>query len=249
MLASQTKTARDITLRMLCVGALAFRRELELGYHLSDSSPQHEHEKVWQMLRQLHKWIDEEKLQPCMTDAERSLIYKPLGDWTPRALVRAGWRLETLGMLLWALRWIDFIPTFDTRFTFAELAEALDILQPTIDLLWCAALRGPDQLTRMRDTAELWDWRCRAAELITLGVKPSQGVNYRDVIRITAEQAHADGTLPALMEGDFPAFGRAFASLKAEQYHLIRAISAERYHVMCWLMEPSAEWQSLPADL
>ncbi len=245
MFASQAKTARDITLRMLCVGALVFRRELEL------SSPpfEREHSDRLQKLRQLHRWIDQERLQPCLTEAERSLIYKPLGDWTPRALVKAGWRLEALGVLLWALRWIDLIPTFDTRFTFDELADALDILQPTIDLLWCAELRRPDQLTRMRDTAELWDWRCRADELITLGVKPSQGVNYRDVIRITAEQAHADGTLPTLMEGDFPAFGRAFASLNAEQHHLIRAISAERYHVMCWLMEPSAEWQSLPTDL
>jgi hypothetical protein len=248
MLVSQAKTARDITLRMLCVGALVYRRELELSFHQSAANPSAQ-EDLHLMHTRLRRWIDYERLHHCLTEAERTLIYKPMGEWTPRALHKVSWRLETLGVLLWALRLVEWIPTFDTRFTFAELADALDVLQPTIDLVWCAELRSPDQLTRMRDTAELWDWRCHAAELMTLGVKPSQGVNYRDVIRVTAEQAHADGTLPALLEGDFAAFGRPFASISPEQYHLIRAISAERYSVMCWLMEPTAEWQSLPSDL
>lgn len=248
MLVSQAKTARDITQRMLCVGALVYRRELELSYQQSNVSLEHRQDCHFMQVRLLN-WIAYEKLENYLTEAERTLIHKPLGEWTQRALHMVGWRLETLGVLLWALRLVDLIPTFDTRFTFAELADALDVLTPTIDLVWCAELRSADQLTRMRDTAELWNWRCHAAELMTLGIKPSQGVDYRDVIRVTAEQAHADGTLPPLLEGDFPAFGRPFVSISAEQYHLIRGISAERYSVMCWLMEPSAEWQSLPSDL
>jgi hypothetical protein len=252
---SRLQNARVVALRALCLGALLTRYELETRvktlseYRISEEDRRILTDKRQAVNDRLHSWLQSEKLSDHLTPAERNLLEKPLGSWSGRALTLTTWRAETLGMLLWALRVIEYIPTFDTPFEVEELLPPLDILNATIDLIWTAELRSNEQLFRMRDTAEMWDWRSRATELQRMGIRPSEGVNYSEVIRTTAEQAHADGTLPAPIDGDFPAFGKSFASLNDDEYDLLHAIATERYQAMCWITENTAEWEHLPADL
>lgn len=246
---SHLQDAYHVVQRMLCVASLMYRRELEMSFTEREHLTPEDRDDLEALLLQLYRWLDTEKIMPHLTPVEQELMGKPLGNWSHRAVVLTTHRIETLGILAWALRLIPHIPTFDTSFTFPALSDCLDILTPTIDIVWRAELRPRSQLVRMRDTAELWDWRCRASELQRMGVRPSEGVNYRDVIRVNAEQAYADGTLPAPLEGDFPAFGRPFGLISQRQYEQVRAIAAERCQAMSWLMETSAEWDGLPADL
>ena len=252
---SRLQDARIVALRALCLGALLTRYDLETRvktlaeYFISDEDRRILTDKRQTLNERLLFWLHAEKLTDHLTQAERNLLEKPLGSWSGRALSLIAWRAETLGMLLWALRIVEFIPTFDTPFEGDELLPSLDIFNATIDVIWMAQLRSNEHLFRMRDAAEMWDWRTRATELQRMGIRPSEGVNYSKVIRTTAEQAHADGTLPTPIDGDFPAFGKSFATLNDDEYELIHAIATERYHAICWITEPTAEWESLPADL
>jgi hypothetical protein len=249
------QSARVVLFRALCLGALLKRHELEMRvktltqYLISEEDRRILITKRHSMNENLMRWLDTEKITPHLTPMESKLLEQPLGTWSTRALMHTSWRSETLGMLLWSLRLVDMIPTHDIPFESDEVLAPLDIPNPTIDLVWCAELRPTQQLFRMRDTAELWDWRSQASVLKRLGIRPADGVNYKDVIRVTAEQAHADGILPTPIEGDFPAFHKSFASLTDDEFDLIKTISQERYNVMSWITECSAEWQSLPVDL
>ncbi len=252
---SSLQEARLVALRALCVGALLTRHELELRvkslseYPISEEDLRTLLEKRQAANDRLWRWLAQEKLLQHLTSAERNLLEKPLGSWSARALTMTSWRAETLGMLMWALRLVETIPTYDTPFESDELLAPLDIFGQTIDLLWMAQLRPTDQLYRMRDTAEMWAWRARAAELQLMGIRPTEGVDFRDVIRTTAEQAYADGTLPAPIDGDFPVFGKSFATVSNDEFELVRGIASERYQIMAWLTEQTVEWDSLPVDL
>lgn len=252
---SQMQNERVIALRVLCIGALLTRHLLEMRVHtLTQYLISDEDRHILIAEREaanthLLQWIYDEHLTEHLTAGEHSLLHKPLGSWSTRALMMTSWRAETAGVLLWALRCIDVIPTQDTPFEVEDVLQPLDVMNATIDFVWCAKLRPTRHLVRMRDSAELWDWRARATELQRLGIRPSEGVDYRNVIRTTAEQAYADGTLPALIEGDFPAFGKSFARLSDDEFDLVRMIAQERYNIMSWITEANLEWDSLPVDL
>lgn len=251
---SSPKNARAVAYRALCIGALLKRHELELrvktlrDYIISEDDRKILIEERRAMNENLLDWVVEEGLSPHLTFAENRLLYAPLGEWSSRWLMHTSWRAETLGMLLWSLRVLDDIPPYDVPFEQEDILAPLDIFTPTIDFVWCAELRPTSSLRAMRDLAELWDWRARATQLQRLGVRPMPNMSLSDIIRATAEQAHRNGTLNALINGDFPAFGKPYALLSDDQYDLTRTIAYERYSAMNWVSESSTSWVSLPID-
>lgn len=100
-----------------------------------------------------HRWLRREQLAEALSVRERALIIKPLADWTERERSDAGWRSESVGVLLWALSSFDDIPAYDTRFE--TLPALVPLLAPTAEFRATASLRSPDLLAQAREAAEL----------------------------------------------------------------------------------------------
>jgi Domain of unknown function (DUF4272) len=197
----------------------------------------------------LLKWLAAEKVTVHLSASEQQLLNKPFGTWSERTLLSIGWRVEALGIMLWVLNRMEHIPSYDDQFFAADVFAPLDLLSPTIDFIWLASLRPADELRQARDAAEQWDWRSRATELERMGVRPPEGVTFSDVIRTTAEHARANGYLAYLIQGDFPAFGKAYVDLTDDEYALTSAIAYERYFALNWVCEISSTWEGIRLDL
>jgi hypothetical protein len=250
----QIQPARTVAYRALCLGALLQRSEYEATLHdMGRVLPfervrDHLHDSQQQQINRLQTWLNNEGITDYLSGAEQHLLQKAPGRWTERTLTSVGWRIESAGVMLWALNRLDDLPPCDTRFELDEVLEPLDIFNSTIDFIWCATLRPEADLFALRDRAELWNWRSRATELARMGVRPPEGVTFREIIRFTAERACNNGQLPYLIDGDFPAFGKPYADLNDDEYALISALAYERYSAFNWLCELSSEWETIPID-
>lgn len=248
------RDARLVAYRALCVGALLKRGIIEAAVQRLDqyASIEKIQQRVLARQRETYQtllhWIQTEHLETYLSRTERLLIEKPLASWSKRSLMYAIRRAESLGVMLWALRFIEVIPPYDTLFDITSVMQPLDIFNPTIDFIWQAGLRPVDELRAVRDIAELWNWRSRASELQQMGVQPPAGTTFSEIIRYTAETAYARQQLPLPIEGDFPVFGKAYARLTSVEYTMVSAIAAERYLALNWMCELSSEWESIPVD-
>jgi hypothetical protein len=248
------QNARAVAYRALCLGALLKRGEFELElqnldeWSLFDAVRENVLNKHQSINRQLLQWLDEEAISSHLSESEKFLLNKPLGTWTERILITVGWRIEALGTMLWALQRIDSLPSYDSQFEPENLLEAIDLLNPTIDFIWMASLREDSNLSEGRDQAELWNWRSRARELERMGVRPPEGFSFRQIIHQTSERAYQEGHIPYMIDGDFPAFGKAYADLDADEFALMSAIAYERYSALNWVCEVTTEWESIRID-
>lgn len=251
---SQTQDARAVAYRALCLGALLQRAEFELALQntheiiLFEDIRQQVVQKHHDFNKRLLDWLDNEKLAARLSDNERYLLQKPLGSWSEKALISVGWRFEALGVMLWALQRLESIPAYDEQFDPEIILEPLDICNPTIDFIWLANLRPDDELRQALDQAELWNWRSRVTELERMGVRPPQGVSFREIIRVTAEGAYLNQHIPQPIQGDFPVYGKAYIDLSYDEYTLTSAIAYERYFSLNWVCELTSEWEKVRVD-
>lgn len=251
---TRMQDARAVAYRALSLGALLKRCEFERAVQNLDEiilfdDVRHKFIRKHRILSErLQQWLIDEGIAPHLSQNERYLLDLPLGKWSERVLTTVGWRCEALGMMLWALQRLDHRPDYDTPFALLDVLEPLDIFNPTIDFIWLATLRDDHALDRCRDQAELWNWRSRATELERMGVRPPEGVSFREIIRETAQRAYHDGHIRHPINGDFPAFNKPYVHLDDDEYNLLSAIAYERYFALNWVCELSSEWENVPID-
>jgi hypothetical protein len=158
------------------------------------------------------------------------------------AVVDAVWRGEALGTLLWALGLVE-LPAYDAAFDHGSLVE--------LDLdLERAELREAEEIERERETARLWHWRARTAEIeddpsVEL---PERWESFDQLIAATAMRGYEQGLLPQPTRGDFRAFGKVYRRLTRAELAEAESIAAERHHALAWLTAPRAEWDATPLD-
>lgn len=242
----ETHAAEQVARRALALGVLVKRAEIEQQFqttrHWSIFEPVRDHatQKYHMQHTQLFTWAQTEGLFPrYFSRLEQQGLESPLGQWSEMWRMTTAWRVESIGVLLWALGWLDEIPAYDNPFDQSTTLVPLDLLTPTVDFIWMATLRETHVIRSQRDRAELWNWRSRATELETMGIRPSGGVTFQSIIRYTAEKAYVAGHIPDLVDGDFPVFGRAYADLDDDQYSLLSSLAYERYRTLNWICELS----------
>jgi hypothetical protein len=199
-----------------------------------------------QYLTESHRWLRRETLADALSTRERALIAKPLADWDEQESRDAGWRSESAGVLLWALSLSDDMPPYDVRFE--RLPAIVPLLGPTAGFRRTANLRSPEAIGRARDLAELWHWRARTRQLQDDGEPQSTGGDLDTIARQAAALSHAEGGIPEPIDGDFPAYGKAYRALGADEYAAVTSSSVERHHALNWLCGYAADWDSVPTD-
>jgi hypothetical protein len=227
-------TAEATTWRALALVSLLFRDNLEreLG---DEARPRGVIEKLNTLLLE---WMDRESVRAHLSRRERALVETPLGGWDERAIGDVSWRIEGVGSLLWAVGMVDEIPAYDRLFELDGVMPSLNVFQESGPLIARVRLRPPDELDAHRDVAEVWHWRARTAELQRRsGLQPAP-----QNLQAALQRAVAAGAFAAAADGDFPAFGKPYRDLTADELTTCGAISRERHHALDWLCGRSADW-------
>ena len=235
-------SAKTVVDRSRGVAALYVRSRIEGGMKYSSGDSK----RRWTALaRRLDGWTRENG--GALSPKEKKLLGKALGTWTERATIDANWRLEALGVLLWAASLKRTIDRWDVA-TKSAIVAMLDTPSPApvVDLasvLARAKLRSDEALERARDTAELWHWRANTAHAWSRR-SPA-------IVKDAAEAALARGDIKRVVGGDFPWRKKPFAELNDDQLSEAHSIAVERHHALEWLTDerPShASWDSISTD-
>ncbi len=149
------------------------------------------------------------------------------------------WAGEALGALLWTLGLVE-LPAYDTPFATETVAVALD----------GAALRPADEVQLARETAKLWHWRARTADLADEGAPelPDRFTSIDQVVAAVAVRGHERGLLPPPHRGDFQARGKIYRHLDAGERAVAHTIAAERHHALAWACGDGEDWDDVPLD-
>ena len=79
------------------------------------------------------------------------------------------------------------------------------------------------------------------------GFKP-KSTDLDSATRLAAARAYDEGSIPAPIDGDFPAFGKAYRALDAEHAGELGSAAVERHHALNWLCGRGADWDKVPTD-
>jgi hypothetical protein len=172
---------------------------------------------------------------------ELELLERQPSEWDEQEVVDAVWRGESLGTLAWALTLFESLPGYDRPFDHVAVAQTLR--------LDAARLRPLEEISTARDIARLWHWRARTALLQEQGAVelPERWQTFDQLVAATAMRGYEQGLLPAPLRGDFPAFGKVYRQLDAEQRSLALSVAAERHYALNWLLDGD-EWDDVVTD-
>jgi hypothetical protein len=185
-----------------------------------------------------------------MTSAEREFIQTLPTEISPQMLINVSWMMEAAECLLWALGYVQALPPYDEQ---AD-RDHLELLPSTSvrELRKAATLRDKTLVDSAREAAELWHWRSRTRQLEESGrsIEMPEGQTFAQIIEEAAEWGAKEGLFDAPIDGDFPAFGRAYRDISAEEWACATSIAMERHKALNWLcgMAPSNRWEDTPTD-
>ncbi|HET6171559.1 MAG TPA: DUF4272 domain-containing protein [Gaiellales bacterium] len=228
--------------RALCISVTAMLGAIVAGLEEGEMDD----EQAAAYVTESHRWLRRETLADSLSSRERALVAKPLADWTEQESIDVEWRSESLGVLLWALSAVEEMPPYDARFE--ALPSLVPLLAPTADFRRTASLRPAQEIEIARDLAELWHWRARTRQLQERGDPQAAAHDLDAIARQTAALSYARGGIPEPIDGDFPAFGKAYRALDENEYSAVTSASAERHYALNWLSGYASDWDRVPTE-
>jgi hypothetical protein len=102
------------------------------------------------------RWLERESLLDALTTLERQLLEAPSGSWPKAAVNDAMWRKESLGVLLWALRHVEDLPSVGAEFDQQDLDHAVTRYGSVSAFRASGDLRRDDEIERAWMEADAW---------------------------------------------------------------------------------------------
>ncbi len=239
--------------RAICLAALLHRAGIESAKSQTDAprpdngvsatrAPQH-------VAGDLNDWLNTGGLWNALSRAEKAILSKPVGELTRQELINSSWRAEALAAILWALGDVERLPNYDTLANTRSLLASIPLGQNVRGLIATATLRSHDDLFHARAEAELWHWRARTFLIQRQpdGHPPPRGKTYAEIIGAAVDKGDKRGLFSAI-NGDFPAFGKAYRVATEEEWYTLRSIASERHYAMNWLCSDGEDWDHVPTD-
>ena len=146
--------ATRVAKRALCLAAVSGRGFLEM-----EKMPPAQAETT---RSRLVTWAGELALETEFEPAELNLLKQPAGSLSMQAMVNAGWRLEGLGVLAWALGKFE-LPPYDQLIDAAALFPIIGFLNlnQACNFLGAPKLRSADELRKLQQQCFALHWRLR----------------------------------------------------------------------------------------
>ena len=192
-------------------------------------------------------------LWDAMTEDEQQFISLPAYKLDQELYHKIEWQVESAVVLLWALGMLYDLPPYDTESDPKIIVKIPSDHDHTQQLITKAKLLQEVEIDNARDTAELWHWRSCTRELEKQGTTPpkkSRFTTMDEIIRYSASKHSEEGRFPPLVDGDFPAFGKAYRNLTEKEWTIVRSISIERHRTFNWLCgyAPKNRWDKTPIE-
>jgi hypothetical protein len=175
-----------------------------------------------------------------LRDDVRSALARLPDEADEPGVVDAVWHGEALGTLLWALQLAE-LPAYDHPFDTEAVVE-VDLAE--------GSLRDAEDVELELESARLWHWRARTADLQADGSLelPSRYATFDQLIAAVAMRGYEQGLLPSPLRGDFHAYGKVYRHLTQGQLAEAHSLAAERHQALGWLCDASADWDDVPLD-
>lgn len=243
-------TAQDVARRLILLKyvssfAFSYPEPEELEEHLGSLSPKEkkEFEKECEVLRDgFWQEVKDAGLWDDLTPFEKELAAQTPFTVTEEQQQEAGWKVECIPVLQWALGVKSLIPPFLSEFDeglFESLPEADDT-----EFIESATLRDREEIEKMAAVTDLYLVRARLEEgrlagnpLPTNEEFAALGLSdYDAIIQYIVVGAQVSGLISVLVDGDLPVNGKAFRTLDEEERTEIQNVTTERYCAFAWLL-------------
>jgi len=181
---SERPSARQVADRALVLYAMVRRASIELI--VAETRDQMRRRQAEGARLETEEWFERESLTGALTDTERTLFDAPTSAWPPEAIADGMWRKEALGVLLWALRMVDGLPSIDHEFAVEDLNAAIESPGSVSVFRATARLRDPGEIEAAWREADTW-----------FGATEGAGGTDSALASISAERSRALGWLRA----------------------------------------------------
>jgi len=181
---SERPSARQVADRALVLYAMVRRASIELI--VAETRDQMRRRQAEGARLETEEWFERESLTGALTDTERTLFDAPTSAWPPEAIADGMWRKEALGVLLWALRMVDGLPSIDHEFAVEDLNAAIESPGSVSVFRATARLRDPGEIEAAWREADTW-----------FGATEGAGRTDSTLASISAERSRALGWLRA----------------------------------------------------
>jgi hypothetical protein len=227
-----------VALRTLSLGSYVVRGELDIA--MKEKINPELKKSMDKLVELLFAWTKNEGLLDYLSNEELEVFSKPLGEWTDLEIIKAIWKHESLGVLLWSLSLISEIPPYDNNFLLEKLIDKIPLFKSKENFIEKVNLRPMEEIKWERDVAEHWFWRL---QIFDTEKEKSEDIAFKNIISSVAEKAYLDGYIPKPIDGDFPVLGKPFRNLSLNEFLRISYIIIERYKTLNWLCEYSEGWE------
>ncbi|MCX7720740.1 MAG: DUF4272 domain-containing protein [Dictyoglomus thermophilum] len=226
--------------RAISIAVLFLRAQAEAIYSSSKDEEILKIEKNF--FDEVNEWIEDEGIKSILSEREKLLFGKELGKWEELEVFLSLSYLEDLGILLWALSFIDKLPPYEEGFKLVDVIGLIPVLKSIKEFEKMAKLRNYKELMREREIAELWYFRWKLGRMMKENYKLEDGKSYEEAIKILAKKALDLGAIKEILENDFSVKGKPFSLLEGEDYVYISNIIIERYLTLNWLCGYYKSW-------
>ncbi len=226
--------------RAISLAVLFLRAQAEAIYSSSKDEEVLKIEKDF--FDEVDHWMEDENIKNILSEKEKLLLGKEIGKWEEVEIFLSLSYLEDLGILLWALSFIDKMPPYEEGFKLNDVINLIPVLKSRKEFEKRAKLRNYKELMKEREIAELWYFRWKLGRMIKENYNLEEGKSYEEAIKILAEKALSLGVIKEILENDFPIKGKPFFQLKGEDYVYISNIIIERYLTLNWLCGYYKSW-------
>lgn len=183
---------------------------------------------------QIKRWVLEHGLLEVSDAEESELLASQLGRLEADQVSAAYWRMDSLGVMVWALGGVRELPSYDEPFDPAEVLAPLPRLGDPGEAFVAAARRRPaETCAAALDAARLWRWRAEVHRKRDR-VPPEE-------IEKAARRAGALHALPLITDGDFTVLGRPYRDIGSQELELLLNLSRERCSALSWVCQVDGE--------
>lgn len=225
------RSAAQIARRALLLQAVHLRGWVEDQAHERSGMPM---ARALDRVLQIKRWVLEQGLLEVAETGDSELLASQLGRLQADQVAAAYWRMDSLGVMVWALGGFGELPPYDAPFDPAAVMAPLPRLgDPVADFVAAATRRPAEECAAALDAALLWRWRAKVHA-------PGHPAPAADLEK-AARRAGALKALPLITDGDFTVMGKPYRDISPHQHRLLLNLSRERCAALSWVCNDDRE--------
>lgn len=199
---------------------------------LVENEPEH-FDQPDEIRERMLQWIEETGVGDEVEPEEWKALQRPVGSLDSQSATNAVWRLEGLGVLLWALGRYE-LPPYDQLVSPGDLFEAAHLgdAEAARELIATAQLRSPEEQGTFQTHALMVHWRLRDFSL-----RPTA----MDFVAFSKKSWIGQFDLSGfrIINNDMALGGKAIAQADAEIFRSCQSSAMERHQAINWLLGSS----------